>query len=52
MLGQDNEYVYKEVMGMSDDEYQQHVDSGMIADAYPPSVLGYTPPYTAPESGT
>ena len=42
-LGQDNEYVYKQVVGMSDEEYRQRVDSGMIGDTYPPSVLGYTP---------
>jgi hypothetical protein len=28
---------------MSNEEYRQHVESGMIGDTYPPSVLGYTP---------
>ena len=42
-IGQDNEYVYKQVVGMSDEEYREHVASGMIGDTYPPSVLGYTP---------
>jgi crotonobetainyl-CoA:carnitine CoA-transferase CaiB-like acyl-CoA transferase len=42
-LGQDNEYVYKQVMGLSDEEYERHVASGMIGDTYPPSVLGYSP---------
>ena len=38
MLGQDNEYVYKKVMGYSDEEYQNFVDLGHIGTDYEPGV--------------
>jgi crotonobetainyl-CoA:carnitine CoA-transferase CaiB-like acyl-CoA transferase len=34
MLGQHNEYVYKEVMGLSDEEYQKLVDDQVIGTVY------------------
>jgi crotonobetainyl-CoA:carnitine CoA-transferase CaiB-like acyl-CoA transferase len=33
-LGQDNEYVYKQVMGFSDEEYQTYVDQGHIGTRF------------------
>ena len=33
-LGQHNEYVYKEVIGLSDEEYQKLVDDQVIGTAY------------------
>ena len=38
MLGQDNEYVYKKVMGYSEEEYQNFVDLGHIGTDYEPHV--------------
>ena len=37
-LGEDNEYVYKEVMGVSDEEYERMVELGHIGIDYPPEV--------------
>lgn len=34
MLGQHNEYVYKEILGLSDEEYQQLLDEERIGDVY------------------
>ncbi len=42
-LGQDNDYVYRELMGYSDAEYAALEASGQVGTTYPPSVLGYTP---------
>ena len=42
-LGQDNEYVWRQIAGLSDEEYAHHLASGMIGDTYPDAVLGYTP---------
>jgi crotonobetainyl-CoA:carnitine CoA-transferase CaiB-like acyl-CoA transferase len=33
-MGQDNEYVYKELLGISDDEYQRLTDAGHIASKF------------------
>ena len=33
-LGQDNEYVYKQVMGYTDAEYQHFVDTGHAGTTY------------------
>ena len=33
-MGLDNEYVYKEVVGLTDAEYQQAIDDGHIAEGY------------------
>ena len=37
-LGQDNEYVYKEVMGYSDAEYEGFVERGHIGTEYDPDI--------------
>jgi benzylsuccinate CoA-transferase BbsF subunit len=37
-LGEDNEYVYKEVMGLSDDEYTELENKGHIGTDYAPGV--------------
>jgi crotonobetainyl-CoA:carnitine CoA-transferase CaiB-like acyl-CoA transferase len=34
MLGQHNEYVYKQILGLSDEEYQQLIDEQYIGDVY------------------
>ena len=38
MLGQDNEYVYKNVMGYSDEEYQKFIEMGHVGMDYDPDV--------------
>ncbi len=38
MFGEHNEYVYREVLKVSNDEYQSLLAGGHIADAYDPSV--------------
>lgn len=38
MFGEHNEYVYREVLKVSDEEYQALLAGGHIADAYDPSV--------------
>lgn len=38
MFGEHNEYVYRQVLKVSDDEYQSLLAGGHIADAYDPSV--------------
>jgi crotonobetainyl-CoA:carnitine CoA-transferase CaiB-like acyl-CoA transferase len=38
MFGEHNEYVYREVLRLSEDEYQALLAAGHIADAYDPSV--------------
>ncbi len=38
LLGQDNEYVYKNVMGYSDEEYQKFIDMGHVGMDYDPDV--------------
>lgn len=38
MFGEHNEYVYREVLKISEDEYQSLLAGGHIADAYDPSV--------------
>ena len=35
-------HIYRDVLGMSEQEYERHVASGMIGDTYPESVLGYS----------
>jgi crotonobetainyl-CoA:carnitine CoA-transferase CaiB-like acyl-CoA transferase len=35
LLGQHNEYVYRELLGYSAEEYQQMVDAGLIGTSYP-----------------
>lgn len=37
-LGRDNEYVYKEILGVSEPEYADLVAEGQIGDAYAPEV--------------
>ena len=37
-LGQDNEYVYKTLLQLSDTEYDALVESGHIGDEYAPHV--------------
>jgi crotonobetainyl-CoA:carnitine CoA-transferase CaiB-like acyl-CoA transferase len=37
-LGEDNEYVYKEVLGISEPEYQRLTETGHIGTAYAPGV--------------
>ena len=37
-LGEDNEYIYKEVLGFSEDEYRQFEETGHIGMDYDPSV--------------
>ena len=41
-LGEDNEYVYKDIMGYSDEEYQWFVDNHHVGTAYEktPSTTG------------
>jgi crotonobetainyl-CoA:carnitine CoA-transferase CaiB-like acyl-CoA transferase len=34
-LGEHNEYVYKELLGFSDEEYQRYIEMGHIGDAPP-----------------
>ena len=34
MLGEDNEYVYRKVLGMGDEEYEQLVAANVIVDDY------------------
>ena len=38
MLGQDNDYVYREVLGVSDDEFEELVNEGHIGTEYVPEV--------------
>ena len=38
LLGQDNEYVYKEIAGYSDDEYKHFVETGMAGMDYAENV--------------
>jgi len=38
MLGQDNDYVYREVLGVSDEEFNALVNDGHIGTEYVPSV--------------
>ncbi len=38
MLGQDNEYVYKTLLGLSDAEYEELEASGHVGDEYAPHV--------------
>jgi crotonobetainyl-CoA:carnitine CoA-transferase CaiB-like acyl-CoA transferase len=33
-MGQDNEYVYKELLGVSDAEYQRLIEAGHIASGF------------------
>ena len=33
-LGQDNDYVYRDLLGVSDEEYAELVDEGHIGDTY------------------
>jgi crotonobetainyl-CoA:carnitine CoA-transferase CaiB-like acyl-CoA transferase len=42
-LGQDNDYVYREVMRYSDAEYDAMKAAGQIGTTYSEAVLGYTP---------
>jgi crotonobetainyl-CoA:carnitine CoA-transferase CaiB-like acyl-CoA transferase len=42
-LGQDNDYVFRDILGCSDSEYAALIESGQVGTTYPPSVLGYTP---------
>ena len=34
VLGEDNDYVYRKVLGLDDDEYQRLVDAQVIVDDY------------------
>jgi hypothetical protein len=34
VLGQDNEYVYKEILGVSDEDYERYRAQRMVSDAY------------------
>ncbi len=43
LLGQDNEYVYRELMGYSEAEYTALIEAGLVGTTYSPAVLGYTP---------
>lgn len=43
MLGQDNDYVFRDILGCSASEYAALIASGQVGTTYPPSVLGYTP---------
>ena len=38
LLGQDNEYVYKELLGFSDADYRRFEEMGHIGDEYIPSI--------------
>ena len=38
LLGQDNEYVYKDILGFSDADYRRFEELGHIGDAYDPSI--------------
>jgi benzylsuccinate CoA-transferase BbsF subunit/naphthyl-2-methylsuccinate CoA transferase subunit len=38
-LGQDNEYVYKTILGVDDAEYRRLIEEGHIGDTYLPPVL-------------
>ena len=38
-LGQDNEYVYRDLLGLSDEEYQALVDAGEVGTTYPAWLL-------------
>ena len=33
-LGEDNEYVYRQLLGLTDEEYQHHSEIGMIGTSY------------------
>jgi crotonobetainyl-CoA:carnitine CoA-transferase CaiB-like acyl-CoA transferase len=46
-LGQDNEYVWKQVAGLSNAEYERYVRSGQIGDTYPPEILARWPDIAA-----
>jgi crotonobetainyl-CoA:carnitine CoA-transferase CaiB-like acyl-CoA transferase len=37
-LGEDNEYVYKELLGVSDTEYQELIALGQVGDTYAPEL--------------
>jgi crotonobetainyl-CoA:carnitine CoA-transferase CaiB-like acyl-CoA transferase len=37
-LGEDNEYVYRELLGFSDEDYRQYEDDGHIGMDYDPSL--------------
>ena len=39
-LGQDNEYVYREVLGYSEAEYERLVREQHIGTEYPPEMMG------------
>ena len=38
-LGEDNEYVYQTLLGVSDEAYRGLVDSGEVGAAYPERIL-------------
>ncbi|MGE5596809.1 MAG: CaiB/BaiF CoA transferase family protein [Hyphomicrobiales bacterium] len=40
LFGQHNDYVYKELLGMSDEEYARLREQGLIRDTYAPEALG------------
>jgi crotonobetainyl-CoA:carnitine CoA-transferase CaiB-like acyl-CoA transferase len=42
-LGQDNEYVYREVLGYSDEEYRKAQASGQVGMGYAPGVVPWLP---------
>ena len=46
-LGQDNEYVWKQLVGMSDEEYREHEQSGQIGDSYPTELVAHWPSVAA-----
>lgn len=43
MLGEDNEYVYRDVLGLSEAEYDALVDSGQVGTEYADELLGRKP---------
>ena len=40
LFGQHNEYVYRDVLGVSDSEYERLKAAGHVTDTYGPEVLG------------
>ncbi len=39
-LGEDNEYVYRELLGYSEAEYAERVGKGYLGTAFTPAALG------------
>lgn len=47
-LGQDNEYVYRQVLGYSEEEYRRSEESGQVGPGYAPGVVPWLTPQTTP----